>query len=95
MNERRNELMIDYEMMQYAILGKFGSDCKCVEFEGIQRIPFGDNLEINKVDSKRFFVNLTLHDSDDSVNSAIEIKHLSDDMIEEIIRTVTEIILTA
>lgn len=95
MNPRRDLLLRDYAIMQYAAIGKFGIDCKKILLEGIQRIPLGDNFEINEISCVCDYVNATLHDSDESVNSAIDISLLSDDMIEEILNTAYDIILCA
>lgn len=93
MNPRRDLLLRDYAIMQYAAIGKFGKDCKKILLEGIQRIPLGDNFEINEISCVCDCVNVTLRDSDDSVNSAVDISLLSDDMIEDILNEAYNIIL--
>lgn len=93
MNPRRDLLLRDYAIMQYAAIGKFGKDCKKILLEGIQRIPLGDNFEINEISCVCDYVNVTLHDSDESVNSAVGISLLSDDMIEDILNEAYNIIL--
>lgn len=93
MNPRRDLLLRDYAIMQYAAIGKFGKDCKKILLEGIQRIPLGDNFEINEISCVSDCVNVTLRDSDDSVNSAVDISLLSDDMIDDILNEAYNIIL--
>lgn len=94
---RREMLLRDYAIMRFACIGKFGDDCKAIEFDVSDRIPIGDCLEISEIrlDFAEDIVCITLKDADGWVNSFTNIECFSDDIIETIIEKVYGEILCA